>query len=167
MMRGHGWNYTGGNTGTCPVQRKSRSVSQQAYAEWQKQLGKVIWQIFQHHSMWFAYFSTPQESLRRPITVSEIPQEFYGASDDAALLATCGDKAYAWIKSLTEEVREANARIDQLQQLEKELRIALEESVTLQAHYAKQLNIYDGGHRLPFKCAEDWIARLREMGTIK
>lgn len=44
-----------------------------------------------------------------------------------------------------------------------ELRKALEESVTLQSHYATLLNQHDGGERLTFKTAEEWINRLRDV----
>jgi hypothetical protein len=47
-----------------------------------------------------------------------------------------------------------------------ELRIALEESVKLQSHYADLLNMHDGGERIVFKSAEEWIERLREVGKI-
>ena len=46
------------------------------------------------------------------------------------------------------------------------LRRALEESVTLQAHYAELLNMHDGGRRIVFRDADAWIARLRETGTL-
>jgi hypothetical protein len=48
-----------------------------------------------------------------------------------------------------------------------ELRVALEESVKLQTHYAKLLNEHDGGERIGFKDAAAWIARLRETGKLK
>jgi len=38
---------------------------------------------------------------------------------------------------------------------------ALEESVKLQSHYAGLLNQYDGGRRLQFKNAGEWIERLK------
>jgi hypothetical protein len=47
-----------------------------------------------------------------------------------------------------------------------ELRIALEESVKLQSHYAELLNMHDGGSRIGFKDGQAWIARLRETGTL-
>lgn len=37
---------------------------------------------------------------------------------------------------------------------------ALAESVKLQSHYAGLLNQYDGGQRIEFKDAEEWLARL-------
>lgn len=48
-----------------------------------------------------------------------------------------------------------------------DLRTALEESVKLQSHYAKLLNMHDGGRRISFKDADAWIARLRETGTLR
>ncbi len=47
---------------------------------------------------------------------------------------------------------------------------ALEESVKLQSHYAKLLNMHDGGRRLEFKDANEWRQRLkmlREKSTEK
>lgn len=41
---------------------------------------------------------------------------------------------------------------------------ALEKSIELQSHYAKLLNIHDGGKRIPFKNAKEWIIRLIEIG---
>ena len=41
----------------------------------------------------------------------------------------------------------------------------LSESVKLQSHYAGLLNQYDGGARLQFKDAEEWIARLAMLAT--
>ena len=46
------------------------------------------------------------------------------------------------------------------------LRIALDESLKLQRHYAALLNAYDGGHRREFNSTDEWIARLRETGTL-
>jgi hypothetical protein len=43
-----------------------------------------------------------------------------------------------------------------------ELKEALEQSVRLQSHYATLLNQYDGGARIGFPTADDWIRRLRE-----
>lgn len=49
----------------------------------------------------------------------------------------------------------------------RELRVALEESVKLQSHYADLLNMHDGGHRIGFKDAKAWIARLRETKKLQ
>ncbi len=46
---------------------------------------------------------------------------------------------------------------------ELELRRALEESVQLQSHYAKLLNLWDGGKRRTFENGDAWIDRLREL----
>ena len=48
-----------------------------------------------------------------------------------------------------------------------DLRIALEESVKLQSHYASLLNMHDGGQRMPFANANAWMDRLRTTGTLK
>lgn len=47
-----------------------------------------------------------------------------------------------------------------------EFKIALAESLKLQSHYAKMLNVYDSGERLTFETVESWIERLRECGTL-
>lgn len=47
-----------------------------------------------------------------------------------------------------------------------DLRLALEESVKLQSHYAKQLNGWDEGKRVGFKSGDEWIARLRQTGKL-
>jgi len=47
------------------------------------------------------------------------------------------------------------------------LPIALDESIKLQSHYARLLNMWDGGERLEFANAGVWIERLIETGTIK
>lgn len=39
-------------------------------------------------------------------------------------------------------------------------RAALEQSVNLQNHYAQLLNEHDGGERLAFETAQDWVDRL-------
>jgi len=40
---------------------------------------------------------------------------------------------------------------------------ALEQLIHLQAHYASLLNMYDGGKRIEFKDAKQWLDRLREQ----
>ena len=47
-----------------------------------------------------------------------------------------------------------------------QLRKCLEESVGLQSHYAELLNMHDGGERMIFKSADEWIKRLRTLGDI-
>ena len=43
------------------------------------------------------------------------------------------------------------------------LKNALTESVKLQSHYAKLLNMHDGGKRISFESPEAWMARLEEI----
>lgn len=45
----------------------------------------------------------------------------------------------------------------------REVRSALNKSITLQSHYASLLNQYDGGSRKQFLDSQDWIERLREV----
>ncbi len=44
-------------------------------------------------------------------------------------------------------------------------RYALGESVKLQSHYAQLLNMHDGGERIGFTDADEWIARLDGRGA--
>lgn len=45
--------------------------------------------------------------------------------------------------------------------------VALNESLKLQRHYAGLLNMHDGGERIEFNSADEWIERLRSMGIIQ
>jgi hypothetical protein len=47
-----------------------------------------------------------------------------------------------------------------------DLKGALDASLNLQRHYGKLLNQWDGGKRTLFRDADEWIARLREVGTL-
>jgi hypothetical protein len=42
---------------------------------------------------------------------------------------------------------------------------ALEESLTLQSHYAYLLNAYDGGERIGFTSAAKWIGALSSLAS--
>jgi hypothetical protein len=44
-----------------------------------------------------------------------------------------------------------------------ELYTALQESLKVQSHYAKLLNMHDGGHRMTFVSPEVWLSRLRHL----
>ena len=57
--------------------------------------------------------------------------------------------------------------IENEQERDRHLKIALEESLKLQCHYAELLNAYDGGLRKGFKTVDEWIDRLKVTGTIK
>jgi hypothetical protein len=48
-----------------------------------------------------------------------------------------------------------------------ELRDALEKSVSLQSHYADLLNMHDGGKRIVFKNADEWLERIRKLSNDK
>lgn len=43
-----------------------------------------------------------------------------------------------------------------------QLELALRESVKLQAHYAKLLNVHDRGERMIFEDVDAWLTRLQE-----
>lgn len=45
------------------------------------------------------------------------------------------------------------------------LKLALEEALRLNAHYASLLNQYDSGNRRGFATMEDWLKRLRDIRT--
>lgn len=65
----------------------------------------------------------------------------------------------AEIATLKEQVRELEAE-------KKRIRKSLEECLKLQNHYASLLNLYDGGSRLTFRSAQEWINRLQELGIL-
>lgn len=44
--------------------------------------------------------------------------------------------------------------------------IALEESLKLQTHYAKLLNMHDGGKRIGFETVDAWLERLEEVKKL-
>lgn len=52
------------------------------------------------------------------------------------------------------------------EQQNRQLRKALEESIKLQSHYASLLNQYDGGARLTFRSAQEWMNRLQKLGIL-
>jgi predicted RNase H-like nuclease (RuvC/YqgF family) len=56
--------------------------------------------------------------------------------------------------------------IDELERRNTDLAKALDESVRLQSHYAKQLNGWDEGVRRSFGSSEEWMERLREVGIL-
>lgn len=43
---------------------------------------------------------------------------------------------------------------------------ALEESVKMQSHYAALLNDYDGGKRIVFASADEWLKRLATLKAV-
>jgi len=56
--------------------------------------------------------------------------------------------------------------ISQLESESLELAIALRESVKLQSHYAKLLNMHDGGERISFNTPKEWMERLRSIRLL-
>jgi hypothetical protein len=72
------------------------------------------------------------------------------------------DQRKAAVKVWTERCIKAAVRASSPNEAAR-LRFALEELVTLQAHYAKLLNEYDGGARTEFTSADQWLARLDEL----
>jgi hypothetical protein len=53
------------------------------------------------------------------------------------------------------------AAIAAMERISNELMEALEQSVALQSHYADLLNMHDGGKRIIFKNADEWLERLK------
>lgn len=58
-------------------------------------------------------------------------------------------------------------KIKNMKYKKEELLIALEESLKLQAHYAKILNEYDNGERIIFENTEEWVNRLKNINILK
>lgn len=69
----------------------------------------------------------------------------------------------AWLASDWELAMESDALIQRARNEILTLRKALDESVSLQSHYAGLLNMHDGGKRLQFATAQDWLGRLRDI----
>lgn len=67
---------------------------------------------------------------------------------------------------IAEQARLINER-DAANERGEKRREALEESVKLQSHYAMLLNMYDGGTRIEFKSADEWLARLQSLTDLK
>ena len=44
---------------------------------------------------------------------------------------------------------------------------ALDELIKLSSHYAELLNQYDGGKRIIFATADDWLKRLKDVNDAK
>jgi len=99
-----------------------------------------------------------------PWSVAEIAYgkyvSLYGKGQSLERLAERGGFGWAEMDELNPGWREQVSEIANL-------RIALEESLKLQAHYATLLNQSDGGSRWIFNTPEEWMNRLREIGTIK
>ncbi len=60
-------------------------------------------------------------------------------------------------------VLQGSKTIAQLEKEATELRMALRESLKLQAHYGRLLNAHDGGSRLIFETMDEWLERLRRI----
>lgn len=74
-----------------------------------------------------------------------------------------------WVEQRTMEEKQTlqpSKGLEMLKRQHKILRDALEKSVKLQSHYAKLLNMYDGGERMSFDSADKWIERLREVEEV-
>ncbi len=72
------------------------------------------------------------------------------------------------ISSNTNEIEiNLHTIIRKLKEERENLKIALDESIILQAHYAQLLNMHDGGQRSIFPTVKEWMERLKETGTIK
>jgi len=70
------------------------------------------------------------------------------------------------IPSVYQRTQEALRTAQQARTKAEELEVALDESLKLQSHYAKLLNMHDGGKRIGFKTTEEWINRLKEIKKI-
>jgi len=54
-------------------------------------------------------------------------------------------------------------KIGQLADDNAKLLAALDESIKLQSHYAKLLNMYDDGKRMIFQSSDEWLVRLDHL----
>jgi hypothetical protein len=60
------------------------------------------------------------------------------------------------------EARQSALLASRQEEIER-VKAGLIESVKLQSHYAELLNMHDGGQRIAFKDADEWIERLKEV----
>lgn len=69
-----------------------------------------------------------------------------------------------WVAAGRMSQEQADKKIDLMRAIAENLEttdFALRESVKLQAHYAFLLNGWDGGKRIVFTSAEEWIERVK------
>jgi hypothetical protein len=71
------------------------------------------------------------------------------------------DRAYIDGRLVMDSKQDLVDRIRALEVERDELKEALERLATLSSHYARLLNMHDGGNRQEFKGADEWLARLR------
>jgi hypothetical protein len=69
-------------------------------------------------------------------------------------------ESIAELRRLQHSEAQLNALHEAALERTRKLAAALEESLKLQSHYAELLNIYDGGKRLQFATADQWLTRL-------
>ncbi len=88
--------------------------------------------------------------------------------DDAMIEDTvhCGRCNVACSITDTYQFDDRSVCVECLQEEIDEVLKALDDSVKLQSHYARLLNIYDDGRRLTFKDAAEWLERLRYCREI-
>lgn len=87
--------------------------------------------------------------------------EFFFSSLELHLKSTLPVKN-AFMESIKDTVQvfyEDDAKAEEI----RELRQALLRSLNLQSHYAKLLNMYDGGERIGFASIEAWLERIKKI----
>jgi len=75
--------------------------------------------------------------------------------------------SHSYYTRLNDALDAAERALEQQRQTYDDLWKALEESVKLQSHYAVLLNHWDGGERIQFGSATEWVGRLVYTGTIR
>lgn len=89
------------------------------------------------------------------------------SSDEFHQCEDLADEVAGSIESIVAYAEKSTVDIQMMVETINTLRTALEESVKLQSHYAKLLNMHDGGNRIPFENADQWIRRIAYCRTLK
>lgn len=77
------------------------------------------------------------------------------------------DESIAEVKRLQDEAHYQRERAKYHSDRADKLMAALETSVQFQSHYGQLLNVHDGGERMAFASADDWLARLDTLEKQK
>lgn len=73
------------------------------------------------------------------------------------------ERLRAKVRSLYTTLKAVGQKMADMERNEEALNHALEESLKLQSHYARLLNMHDGGERRQFDTPREWMDRISEV----
>lgn len=85
---------------------------------------------------------------------------------DKAVVQECHIEATS-LKYAVEALKHYRTQLAKDDGEQTELHLALEQSLKLQSHYAKLLNMHDGGKRRGFASVDAWLNQFRKLKTKK